>query len=217
VAVPSAIKVFNWTATLYRGSVSLQAPLLFALGFIGLFTVGGVTGLHLAATAVDVHVHDTYFVVAHFHFIMVGGTVMAYLGGLHFWWPKMTGRLYPEGWAKLAAGIIFVGFFLTFLPQFVLGYQGMPRRYATYAPEFQVLNVMSSAGASILAVGYVLPLIYLIWSLRYGETAGPNPWRATGLEWQTPSPPPPENFPVTPVVTRGPYAYHAEEEPEIAG
>jgi cytochrome c oxidase subunit 1 len=207
VAVPSAIKVFNWTATLYRGSVSFQSPMLFALGFIALFTMGGLTGLFLAALGVNMHVHDTYFIIAHFHFIMVGGTVMAYMGGLHYWWPKISGRMYPEGWAKLAALVIFVGFILTFLPQFVLGYLGMPRRYHAYPPEFQVLNVMSSAGASILAVGYLLPFAYLLWSLYGGKRAGPNPWGATGLEWQTPSPPPPHNFDVTPVVTCGPYEY----------
>jgi cytochrome c oxidase subunit I len=207
VAVPSAIKVFNWTATLYKGSVSFATPMLYALGFIGLFTIGGLTGLFLAALGIDIHVHDTYFVIAHFHYIMVGGMVMAYFGGIHYWWPKMTGRLYPEGWAKLAALIVFVGFNLTFFPQFILGYMGMPRRYHAYAPEFQVLNVMSSAGASILAVGYLLPLVYLLWSLRYGPVAGANPWGVKGLEWQTPSPPPPENFDVTPVVTEEPYNY----------
>jgi cytochrome c oxidase subunit 1 len=217
VAVPSAIKVFNWTATLYRGSIWLQTPMLFALGFIALFTIGGLTGLFLAATGLDVHVHDTYFVVAHFHFIMVGGTVMAYMGGLHFWWPKISGRMYPEGWAKLSALIIFVGFILTFLPQFLLGTQGMPRRYHAYAPEFQVLNVMSTAGASILAVGYVLPLTYLIWSLGYGPKAEANPWRATGLEWQVPSPPPPDNFETTPVVDSGPYEYSLMEETKLVG
>ena len=155
VAVPSAIKVFNWTATLYKGSVSLETPMLYALGFIGLFTLGGLTGLFLATLAIDVHVHDTYFVVAHFHYIMVGGAVMGYLGGIHFWWPKMTGRMYPEWWGRLSAGIIFIGFNLTFFPQFVLGYLGMPRRVHEYVEEFQVLNVMSSAGASILGVGYL--------------------------------------------------------------
>jgi cytochrome c oxidase subunit 1 len=218
VAIPSAVKVFNWTATLYKGSISYDAPMLYALGFIGLFTMGGLTGLFLATLAVDVHVTDTYFIVAHFHYIMVGGTVMAYLGGIHFWWPKITGRLYPEGWARFAALVVFVGFNLTFFPQFVLGYLGMPRRYHAYPPEFQVLNVMSSAGASILAVGYVLPMAYLLWSIRYGKRASDNPWDATGLEWETPSPPPTENFDATPVVTWEAYDYAArkEKEPQVA-
>jgi cytochrome c oxidase subunit 1 len=215
VAIPSAIKVFNWTATLYKGSISLDAPMLYALGFIGLFTIGGLTGLFLAALGIDVHVHDTYFVIAHFHYIMVGSAVMAYLGGIHFWWPKMTGRRYPEALARLAALIIFLGFNLTFFPQFILGYLGMPRRYHVYPPEFQALNVLSTAGASILAVGYVLPLIYLIWSVRYSPIAGMNPWKARGLEWQTPSPPPTDNFEVTPVVIHEAYAYDAPEEPEV--
>jgi cytochrome c oxidase subunit 1 len=214
VAIPSAVKVFNWTATLYKGSISLDAPMLYALGFIGLFTIGGLTGLFLATLGVDVHVHDTYFVIAHFHYIMVGSAVMAYLGGIHFWWPKMTGRKYPERLARLAAVIIFLGFNLTFFPQFVLGYLGMPRRYHVYPPEFQVLNVLSTAGASILGVGYVLPLAYLIWSLRYGAIAGMNPWKARGLEWQTPSPPPTNNFAVTPTVVCDAYAYESVE-PEI--
>jgi cytochrome c oxidase subunit I len=212
VAIPSAIKVFNWTATLYKGSISYEAPMLYALGFIGLFTMGGLTGLFLASLAVDVHLTGTYFIVAHFHYIMVGGAVMAYLGGIHFWWPKITGRLYPDGWARFAALIIFVGFNLTFFPQFVLGYLGMPRRYAVYPAEFQVLNVMSSAGASILGIGYLIPLIYLIWSIRYGPVAGPNPWGAKGLEWETPSPPPTENFEDIPVVTEEAYAYADPED-----
>jgi cytochrome c oxidase subunit 1 len=207
VAIPSAIKVFNWTATLYRGSVSLQTPMLYAMGFIGLFTIGGLTGLFLAAMGLDVHVHDTYFVVAHFHYIMVGGTIMGYLGGLHFWWPKMTGRLYPEWWARVSAAVVFIGFNLTFFPQFVLGYLGMPRRYHAYVEEFQVLNVMSSAGASILGFGYLLPAIYLIWSMRYGPVAPRNPWGAKGLEWVADSPPPTENFPVQPVVEEEAYDY----------
>jgi cytochrome c oxidase subunit I len=209
VAVPSAIKVFNWTATLYRGSVALMTPMLYILGFIGLFTVGGLTGLFLAAIGLDVHVTDTYFVVAHFHYIMVGGAVMAYFAGIHYWWPKISGRMYPEWWARLAALLVFAGFNLTFFPQFILGYLGMPRRYHAYAPEFQVLNVMSTAGASVLAVGYILPLIYLGYSLRFGRKAGPNPWGAVGLEWTTASPPPKENFHETPVVTWDAYDYPA--------
>jgi cytochrome c oxidase subunit I len=211
VAIPSSIKVFNWTATLYKASISYNTPMLYALGFIGLFTIGGLTGLFLATLAVDVHVHDTYFVVAHFHYIMVGGTVMAYLGGIHFWWPKMTGRMYPEGWARFSAILIFVGFNLTFFPQFILGYLGMPRRYHIYPEEFQVLNVMSSAGASILAVGYFFPITYLLWSLWYGKHAPPNPFGHTGLEWQTPSPPPTENFYETPVVTEEAYSFTPED------
>jgi cytochrome c oxidase subunit 1 len=215
VAIPSAVKVFNWTATLYKGAISYRTPMLYAFGFIGLFTMGGLTGLFVAALGVDIHVTDTYFVVAHFHYIMVGGTVMAYLGAIHYWWPKMFGRMYPEGWAKLSAGIIFIGFNVTFFPQFLLGYLGMPRRYHAYAPEFQVLNVMSTAGASILALGYLLPLIYLIWSLRYGEIAPANPWGSTGLEWQTTSPPPTHNFEETPIVTEEAYAYDKHPEMEF--
>ena len=207
VAVPSAIKVFNWLATLHKGSISFEAPMLYALGFILLFTIGGLTGLFLATLAFDEHVTATYFVVAHFHYIMVGGMVSAYFAALHYWWPKVTGRLYPESWARFAAILIFFGFNLTFFPQFILGYLGMPRRYATYPPEFQVWNVFSSAGASILAIAYVLPLLYLGWSLFRGEQAPANPWGATGLEWQTASPPPTDNFPRTPHVTRPAYDY----------
>jgi cytochrome c oxidase subunit 1 len=221
VAIPSAIKVFNWTATLYKGSISYQAPMLYALGFIGLFTMGGLTGLFLASLATDVHLNGTYFIVAHFHYIMVGGTVMAYMAGIHFWWPKITGRMYPDLWARFAALLIFVGFNLTFFPQFMLGYLGMPRRYATYPAEFQVLNVMSSAGASILGVAYLIPLIYLVWSMRYGRIVGPNPWNATGLEWKTASPPITENFEETPVVSEEAYDYvHMPPMPspaELAG
>ena len=217
VAVPSAIKVFNWTATLHKGSIAYQTPMLYALGFIGLFTIGGLTGLFLAALGVDVHVTDTYFVIAHFHYIMVGGTVMGYLGGIHYWWPKITGRMYPEGWAKLGALIVFVGFNLTFFPQFILGYLGMPRRYYAYPEEFQVLNVMSSAGASILGVGYILPMVYLIWSMRYGPVAEANPWPATGLEWRTPSPPPPHNFSETPVVTWEAYEFTPRDKRSLLG
>jgi cytochrome c oxidase subunit 1 len=214
VAIPSGVKVFNWTATLHKASISYNTPMLYALGFIGLFTIGGLTGLFLATLAIDVHVHDTYFIVAHFHYIMVGGAVMAYLGGIHFWWPKMTGRMYPEGWARFSAVLIFVGFNLTFFPQFVLGYLGMPRRYHVYPEEFQVLNVMSSAGASILAAGYFFPLTYLIWSLRYGPRAPDNPFGHTGLEWKTPSPPPTENFYETPLVNEEAYNFVEEDTQE---
>jgi len=211
VAIPSAVKVFNWTATLHKGTIEFRTPLFYALGFIGLFTIGGLTGLFLAALGMDVHVTDTYFVIAHFHYIMVGGMVMAYLGGVHYWWPKISGRMYPENLGRIAAFIIFLGFNLTFFPQFILGYLGMPRRYHSYPEEFQVLNVMSTAGASILGIGYLLPMIYLLWSLRYGEPASDNPWNATGLEWQTPSPPPRDNFEHTPVVTTAPYDYPGRE------
>ena len=215
VAIPSAVKIFNWTATLYKGSIRYDTPMLYAFGFIGLFTMGGLTGIFLASLGVDVHVHDTYFVVAHFHYVMVGGMVMAYMAGLHFWWPKITGKMYPEAWAKLSALLVFVGFNTTFFPLFIAGYMGLPRRYHAYPPEFQVLNVLSTAGASILAVGYVLPMIYFVWSLRYGKPAGSNPWNAVGLEWMTPSPPPTHNFDETPVVTWEAYDYEHQPQEKI--
>ena len=212
VAIPSAIKVFNWTATIYKGSVLLESPMLYAIGFIGLFTIGGLTGLFVATMGIDIHVHDTYFVVAHFHYIMVGGAIMGYLGGLHYWWPKISGRTYNELLAKVSAAIIFFGFNLTFFPQFLAGYLGMPRRYHAYPPEYQVLNVLSSAGASILAVGYIVPLIYLTFSLWKGKKAPADPWGSMGLEWEIPSPPPTENFTVTPVVTHGTHQYAPSKE-----
>jgi cytochrome c oxidase subunit 1 len=214
VAIPSAIKVFNWTATLYRGSIWFTTPMLYALGFIGLFTIGGLTGLFLAAMAVDVHLHDTYFIVAHFHYIMVGGMLMAYLGGIHFWWPKMFGRAYPENLGRFAAIVIFVGFNLTFFPQFVLGYLGMPRRYHVYPEEFQVLNVMSTAGASILGAGYLIPMAYFLFSLFFGKKVD-NPWDAKGLEWTVPSPPPPHNFDVVPTVDDLPYGYDQAGDADV--
>jgi cytochrome c oxidase subunit 1 len=207
VAVPSAIKMFNWTATLYKGSVSYETPMLYGLGFMGLFLIGGLTGLFLGATGLVVHLTDTYFVVAHFHYVMVGGQVIAYLGGIHYWWPKMTGRMYSEFWGKISAMLVFVGFNLTFFPQFILGYMGMPRRYAAYPPEFQVLNIFSTAGASVLGIGLVMPVIYLGHSLIYGKKAGDNPWMLPGLEWRTSSPPPTENFDKTPVVTWEAYEF----------
>ncbi len=215
VAIPSAIKVFNWTATMYNGRVRMNTPMLYAVGFIGLFTIGGLTGLFLASMGLDVHLTDTYFVVAHFHYVMVGGAILGYLAGIHFWWPKMFGVMYPEAPSKVSAWLVFLGFNLTFFPQFILGYMGMPRRYHVYPPEFQVLNVLSSAGASILGIGFLLPAIYLTWSLKYGKPAGPNPWGATTLEWTTSSPPPPDNFAVTPIVTREAYDYSDQEVKDI--
>ena len=207
VAVPSAVKVYNWTATIHKGSLRLDTPMLYAMGYIGLFVLGGLTGLYLATLAINQHIHATYFVVAHFHYIMVGGTVLAFLGGLHFWWPKVTGRMYNEAWGRVSALLIFVGFNVTFFPQFILGYLGMPRRYATYPPEFQLMNVLSSAGATILAAGYLFPMLYLIYSLWFGRRAPANPWNAKGLEWETSSPPPPHNFLSPPAVPRVPYDY----------
>jgi len=217
VAIPSAVKVFNWTATLYKGSISFETPMLYAYGFMGLFTIGGLTGLFLATLGTDIHMHDTYFVVAHFHYIMVGGSIMGYMGGLHYWWPKMVGRMYSEFLSRISAILVFVGFNLTFFPQFIVGYLGMPRRYHAYPPEFQVLNVMSSAGATVLGLGYLLPVFYLLYSLKKGAVAGPNPWGASGLEWEMSSPPPTENFPVTPRVTTEPYEFtpHVTREAEL--
>ena len=207
VAVPSAVKVYNWTATIHKGDLRLDTPMLFAMGYIGLFVLGGLTGLFLATLAIDEHVHDTYFVVAHFHYIMVGGTMLAFLGGLHFWWPKFTGRLYNEAWGRVSALLIFLGFNVTFFPQFILGYLGMPRRYHVYPHEFQLLNILSSAGATILAAGYLFPFVYLLWSLWYGDKAPANPWDAKGLEWTTSSPPPKHNFIKPPIVDFEPYDY----------
>src|SRR6202040_1667792 len=219
VAVPSAIKIFNWAATLYKGSITFETPMLYAFGFMGLFTIGGLTGVFLGSLGMDIHLTETYFIVPHFHFVMVGGMLMAFLSGVHFWWPKWTGRMYPEKISQLAAVVTFIGFNFTFFPQFILGTLGMPRRYAAYPPEFQALNVFSTAGATILGVGYLLPIAYFLWSMRYGKPAPDNPWNAAGLEWKTTSPPPTFNFDEEPVVTWEAYNYdelnvpHKEEVP----
>jgi cytochrome c oxidase subunit 1 len=215
VAVPSAVKTFNWAATMYKGSVTWESPTYWVIGFMGLFLIGGLTGLFLATLGLDIHLTDTYFVVAHFHYIMVGGAIMAFLGGLHFWWPKMTGKMYPEAGGKTSAILVFVGFNFTFFPQFVLGYLGMPRRYYAYPDEFQVLNVMSTLGASVLGLGYTLTFCYLVWSLFKGKPAPANPWGAKGLEWETTSPPPTFNFDKDPVVTEPAYNYNPGREVHV--
>jgi cytochrome c oxidase subunit 1 len=208
VAVPSAVKTFNWAATMYKGAITWESPTYWVIGFMGLFLIGGLTGLFLATLGLDIHLTDTYFVVAHFHYIMVGGAIMAFMGGLHFWWPKMTGRMYPESLAKASAILVFVGFNLTFFPQFLLGYLGMPRRYHEYPAEFQVLNVASTGGATILGLGYGLCLVYLLWSLKKGAVAPANPWGAKGLEWEkTQSPPTTFNFDEDVIVTEPAYNY----------
>jgi len=198
VAIPSAIKTFNWLATMYRGAIVLQTPMLYVLGFFGVFGVGGLTGLFLGALATDVPLHDTYFVVAHFHFVMVGAVMLAFLAGLHYWWPKMTGRLFHEGTGKLGALLVFVGFNLTFVPQFFAGVAGMPRRYATYAAPFQGMNRLSTVGAMVLGLGMAVALAGLLASLRRPRTAPANPWGGTSLEWSTASPPPHDNFAAPP-------------------
>ena len=200
VAIPSAIKVFNWMATLYRGSISINTPMLYALGFIFLFTIGGLTGLHLGTLNTDIHLHDTYFVVAHFHYVMMGSALIAMIGGLHHWWPKMVGRMYNEKWGIIGFTLVFIGFNVTFFTQFMLGSHGMPRRYYNYQPEFQVYHVISTIGSYIMALGFFWTLFYLLQSLFSGAKAPANPWGGRSLEWQCSSPPPHDNFKTTPSV-----------------
>jgi cytochrome c oxidase subunit 1 len=211
VAIPTGIKVFSWVATLYKGSISYEAPMLFAMGFLEVFVIGGLTGVFLATLPINVHMTDTYFVVAHFHYVMVGATILGLLAGLHFWWPKMFGKMYNQTWAAIAAWTIVIGFNLTFFPQFILGAEGMPRRYWSYLPEFHNLNVLSTIGAYILGLGFFICAGYLLKSLLSGEPAPANPWSALGLEWQTTSPPPLENFHETPVVKTWPYEYRPQK------
>ena len=198
VSIPSAIKVFNWLATMYKGTIELKTPMLYALSFIILFTIGGLTGMFLGILALDIHLHDTYFVVAHLHYVMFGGTVMAFLGGLHYWWPKMTGRMYSERAGRVACLLVFVGFNMTFFIQFVMGSQGMPRRYYDYPERFALGHQISTIGSFIMAAGFFVMLGYLLHSLFRGRPAPPNPWGGNSLEWATPSPPPHENFQETP-------------------
>ena len=215
VAIPSGVKIFNWVATLYKGSISLESPMLYGLSFLFLFTIGGLTGLFLGMLSVDVHLHDTYFVVAHFHYVMVGGTVMGFVGGLHYWWPKMTGKLYSEPTARVAWFLVFVGFNVTFMSQFVLGSRGMPRRYYDYLPQYQQLHATSTVGSWILGMGFFIMLGMFIRSLVSGAKASANPWGSAALEWQTPSPAPLGNFEKEPIITRGPYDYHLATEAEL--
>jgi len=217
VSIPSAIKVFNWLATLYKGSISLKTPMLYALEFLFLFTIGGLTGIFLGALSTDIQLHDTYFVVAHFHYVMMGGTVFAFFGGLYYWWPKIWGRMYNEFWGAVGSLIIFVGFNLTFLPQFVMGSQGMPRRYFDYPPEFASYHVMSTIGAYVLGIGMLIIAINLIHAIKRGKPAPRNPWGANTLEWHCSSPPSHHNFDETPTVG-DPYEYRdLIYDPEVEG
>ena len=208
MAIPSAVKVLNWLATLYKGSIDLKTPMLYALGFLFLFTIGGLTGIFLGALAVDLHLHDTYFVVAHFHYVMMGGTIIAFVGAIHMWWPKMFGKMYNERAGAVGFWLVFIGFNLTFFPQFIMGSQGMPRRYATYVPEFQIYHQLSTYGSWLLLIGFLVHLFNFLHSLVAGPKAPPNPWGGLTLEWtDTDSIPIEHNFRHEPVVTHGPYDF----------
>jgi len=211
VAIPTGVKVFSWVATLYKGSIHFDAPMLYAFGFLFVFVIGGLTGVVLATMALDIHLHDTYYVVAHFHYVMVGGTLFAFMAGLHYWFPKMFGKLYNEAAAKLSCFLIFIGFNLTFMPQFIAGQLGMPRRYFNYKPEFTIYNEISTIGSFCVGLGFFMALCYLVYALFYGKKANSNPWRSLTLEWEAASPPPLENFRTDPVVTHGPYDYVGEK------
>ncbi|HEX8113228.1 MAG TPA: cbb3-type cytochrome c oxidase subunit I [Kofleriaceae bacterium] len=215
VAIFSAIKVFTWIGTLYRGSITFNTPMLYFFAFVYLFAFGGMTGIAVATTSLDVHWHDTYFVIAHFHFIMIGGTLTAFLAALHYWFPKMFGRMYPERWGLVSAALVFAGFNLTFVPQFLLGNAGMPRRYYAYPDRFHVLNVMSTLGAYLLGAALILTLVYLLVSLRWGKPAPANPWGSRGFEWRSPSPPPVYNFVVPFDPAHGAYAYDRPPPAEV--
>jgi cytochrome c oxidase subunit 1 len=212
VGVFTAIKVFNWIGTMYRGSIAVNTVFIYICGFLFFLVFGGMTGIAVATVSLDVHWHDTYFVVAHFHFIMVGAVIMGFLAAIHYWFPKMFGKMYHDGWGMVAAAFILLGFNATFIPQFLLGNAGQPRRYYMYDERFWALNVASSAGSTLLGFGLVIVLVYLIYALAYGKVAGPNPWGASGLEWRTPSPPPKHNFDETPIVDEEPYTYQKKGE-----
>jgi cytochrome c oxidase subunit I len=211
----TAIKVFNWVGTMYRGAISFKTPFAYICGFLYFIVFGGMTGVALATTSLDIHWHDTYFVVAHFHFIMVGASMMAFLAALHYWFPKMFGRTYPEGWGLVAASLIILGFNATFIPQFLLGNFGMPRRYYQYPEHFQALNVASTAGATLLGFGFLIIFIYLAIALRWGSRSESNPWGSKGFEWLTASPPPTHNFDEIPTITQMPHDYRTHEPPGV--
>jgi len=210
IAVPTGVKVFNWLSTMYKGNISMETPMCYAVSFLLLFAIGGLTGIFLGTLSVDVHLTDTYFVVAHFHYVMMGGTVIAFIGGLHYWWPKMTGRMYNETWGRIACALVFIGFNMTFLTQFILGSRGMPRRYANYLDQFQPLHAFSTVGSWVLGLGLFITAGYLLASLRKPMDAPDNPWGGTTLEWQTSSPPITHNFDEQPVLERAPYDYRRE-------
>ncbi len=207
VAIPSAIKVFNWISTMHKGSLNLQTPFYWAVSFIFVFMIGGLSGLVLGSLATNVHVHDTYFVVAHFHFIVFGGTGFAFLGAMHYWFPKMYGRMYDSGWANTGWVVFFIGFFTLYFPMFILGIQGMPRRYYDYLPEFHSGHIISSLGAYVMIAGLLIILINLFRSAKHGKPAGKDPWGGKTLEWTVDSPPRVENFEEIPVMKEGPYDY----------